>query len=200
MRKTVNTQQLLKKQQEKKIFYIKVEKLIREASDTFIYFKDYASALNLIEEALLIEPLNSKAFILKGHLLLCTDNEERAIKYFKKAISVDLFSAEAHGAMAGTLYMLGRHQEAFEYNEKAFEYLMPKDKNMLPSLYDQKISMLIQMKKYEEAQFMLQKSTKYLSNEDSCNLLSSYQETIKNHCKLRKLKKQKLAQISLKLV
>ncbi|MEI7473222.1 MAG: hypothetical protein WCK67_00450 [bacterium] len=199
-RDILNTQHLLKERKQKKIFNIKVEKLVREASDTFIYFKDYEAALNLIEESLFIEPTHCKALILKGHIMLCNGKEEAAIRYFDQAIESEPFSAEAYGAMAGTLYVLGRQEEAFYYNEKAFEFLTPKDKNMLPSLYEQKISMLIQMKKFEEANYMLQKSGKYLANDDICQLFSSYQETIKNYFKQRKIKKQKLAQMALKIV
>lgn len=200
MRERVNHKLTIDNKQPKKLFNLKIEKLIREANDNFLYFKDYKAALALLDEILKEDDKFTKALILKGHILLCCDNEEQSLKYFKKAIESDIYSAEAYGSMAGTLYILGRIKEAFYYNQKAFENLHKKDKKMIPSLYEQKISMLIQMKKIDEADEMLNKSMKYLTDEDRCYLLSCFKQTIKNKFKERTLKQKKIAEIALKVV
>src|SRR5690554_6861480 len=108
MRNTANVNNLNNKIN-KKIYNLKVEKLVREASDHFVYYKDYETALEQINEALSIEPEHIKALILKGDILFCIDKDKEALEYFDKAINANPYSAEAYGSKAGTLDVLG-HQ------------------------------------------------------------------------------------------
>lgn len=184
----------------KKVFNLKVEKLFREANDNFVYYRDYDTALNQISEALLIDSSHIKALILKGDILFCIDKDKEALEYFDKAININPFSAEAYGLKASTLDVLGRQKEALQYCEKAFEMIMFKDKHLLPSLYDQKIAILIRMKQYEKAKKELKKCIKTLSKQDSHYLLSCYKEPIEFYCKEKKRKKELIAKNAIKLI
>ena len=90
--------------------------------------------------------------------------------------------------------------EALNFCEKAFEHITIKDRHLLPSLYDQKLAILIRMKKYEKAREELKKCTKMLPEEDGCYLASCYQNTIETFCKEKKRKRELAAKISLKVV
>ena len=68
--------------------------------------------------------------------------------------------------------ILGRYEEAYDNCLKAFEYVNSEDNDQLSSLYDQKISLLCSMEKYEEAGKTLTEALHVLS-EDNGNYLKS---------------------------
>ena len=162
----------------KKVFNLKAEKLVREASDTFIYFKDYELALKQVNAVLKIEPNHTKALLLKGDILLCLDKDKKALECYAMAIESDCHCAQAYGSMAGVLDMMDKPEEALEYCNKAFENATAKDKQLLTSLFDQKLSILHSLGRYKEAQEILQLAINSLPEEDSSYLVSCYQDSI----------------------
>ena len=183
----------------KKIFNIEAEKLVREASDNFIYFRDYETTLEQLNRVLEIEPEHVKALILKGNIFFCIDRDDEALECFEKALGIDPFSAEAHGSKANTLDVLGKVKEAFACCEKAFKNLTVKDKDLLPSLYDQKIALLIKLKKYEDAKLTLKQCYRYLKTEDSFKIASCYRDVIDTLLREQKYRK-KMATERFKLI
>ena len=183
----------------KKIFNIEAEKLVREASDNFIYFRDYETTLDQLTRVLEIEPDHVKALILKGNIFFCIDRDNEALECFEKALNLDPFSAEAHGSKANTLDVLGKVKEAFACCEKAFKNLTVKDKDLLPSLYDQKIALLIKLKRYEDAKLTLKQCYKYLKTEDSFKIASCYRDIIDTLLREQKYRK-KMATERFKLI
>ena len=192
----------------KKIFNIEAEKLVREASDNFIYFRDYETTLDQLTRVLEIEPDHVKALILKGNIFFCIDRQDvvmiegkknEALEYFEKALGIDPFSAEAHGSKANTLDVLGKVKEAFACCEKAFKNLTVKDKDLLPSLYDQKIALLIKLKRYEDAKLTLKQCYRYLKTEDSFKIASCYRDIIDTLLREQKYRK-KMATERFKLI
>lgn len=184
----------------KTLYNLRVEKLVREASDNFIYYRDCETALKQVNESLDLEPDHIKALILKGDILFCIDKDKEALEYFDKAINANPYSAEAYGSKAGTLDVLGHQKEALHCCEKAFENITLKERHLLPSLYDQKIAILVRMKKFEEAREALKKCVKSLPEEDGTYLASCYQELIEKSCKEKKRKLEKANMMSLKIV
>ena len=174
----------------KKIFNIEAEKLVREASDNFIYFRDYEKTIEQLTRVLEIEPNHVKALILKGNIFFCIDKDNEALECFEKALSLDPFSAEAHGSKANTLDVLGKVKEAFACCEKAFKNITAKDKDLLPSLYDQKIALLIKLKKYEDAKQTLKQCYRYLKTEDSFKIASCYRDIIDTLLKEQRYRKK----------
>jgi tetratricopeptide (TPR) repeat protein len=183
-----------------KITNLKVEKLIREASDNFSYNRNYELALSQVNEALTIEEDNVKALILKGDILFCMDMDNDALEYFEKAIKADPYSAEAYGSKAGTLDVLGHYEEALRCCDKAFELVTIKDKYILPSLFDQKITLLIRVRRFEEARKALRRAINALPEEDYTYLRTCYQGMIESSCKLRKRKLAQAEKLSLKVI
>ncbi|MFA6989703.1 MAG: hypothetical protein WC197_06505 [Candidatus Gastranaerophilaceae bacterium] len=164
-----------------KIFNLKAEKLVRKASDAFLYLKDYNKALSLVKEVLSIDPAHTKSHLLKGDILLCMDNYKEALIAYENGIYFNPSCAQAYGSKAGVLDMMNRQTEALECCEKAFEYLNYNDKQLLLSLYDQKISLLTALKKYRKAQQVLSEAVINLSDEDSSYLVSCYGSFIENN-------------------
>lgn len=183
-----------------KITNLLVEKLIREASDNFSYNRDYELALEQVDQALSIEKDNLKGLILKGDILFCMDDDQEALKYFDMAINADPHSAEAYGSKAGTLDVLGHYEEALYHCDKAFDFVSPKDKFLLPSLYDQKITLLLRTRRFEEAKRTLNKALQSLPEEDASYLNSCYQSMIDSSCKLRRRKLAQAEKLSLKVI
>lgn len=184
----------------KKVCNLKVEKLVRQASDNFVYMADYETALEQVNEALSIESDHVKALILKGNILYCLDKNSKAIDYLDMALNIDPSCSEAYGAKAGMLDMLGNTQDALFNCEQAFLNMSGKDRHLLPSLYDQKIAILISMKKFEQAKESLQCCMKNLSEEDSNYLLSCYQSQIESYCKEQRRKRDLVTRRHLKVV
>jgi len=199
MKNLLTNDNTIKQRINKKIYYIKAEKLIREAADNFIYFKDYEMALKQADEVLELDPANTKAFVLKGSIFFCIEEMDEAFDCFEKALEIDPHSAETYSLKANVLDIKGYSKEALDSCGKAFRNLRKCDKELLTSLYDQKISILIKLKKYEEAKHTLKESYKHLGEEDSSYIASCYRDVID---KLHKEKKRKktIALKRLKLV
>lgn len=194
MGKLLSNHYNINKKNDKKIFNLEAERLVREASDNFIYFRDYETSVKQLQRVLEIEPDHVKALILQGNILFCTDKDNEALECFEKALSIDPFSAEAHSSKANTLDVTGKVKEAYACCEKAFKNLTAKDKELLPSLYDHKITLLIKLKKYEEAKLTLKKCYKYLKDEDCFKIASSYRDIINSLLKEQKYRKKVAAQ------
>lgn len=183
-----------------KVSNLLVEKLIREASDNFSYNRNYELALEEVDRILSIEKDNIKALILKGDILFCMDLDTEALECFEKAISANPYSAEAYGSKAGVLDVLGRYEEALASCDKAFDLSRLKDRYLLPSLYDQKIMLLIRTRRFEEARRILNRALNVLSDEDSSYLSSCYQGMIESSCKLRRKRLAQAEKLSLKVI
>jgi len=200
MRNTVNNINADKERAVKRVYNLRVEKLIREANDNFVYYRDYEKALEQVNEVLSIEHDHIKALILKGDILFCIDRDKEALEYFDKAINADPGSAEAYGSKAGTLDILGHQKEALTCCQKALDNISLKDRELLPALYDQKIAILVRMKRFEEARESLKDCMKNLKDEDAGYLVSCYQDLIEASYREKKKKLEKVSKMSLRLV
>jgi tetratricopeptide (TPR) repeat protein len=189
MIKLFNNPDIKNKRQIKKIFHIEAERIVREASDNFIYFRDYKTALRQVNKVLKIDSTHVKALILKGNILFCLDREDEALEFFEKALGLDPFSAEAYGSKSNTLDVLGKVKEALACCEKALKNVTAKDYELLPALYDHKIALLIKMKRYEEAGSALKESYRYLKTEDSFKMATCYRDVINPLLKEQKYRK-----------
>ncbi len=182
----------------KRIFNMKAEKLSREASDNFIYFKRYDLALKLANEALELEPYHTKTLMLKGDILLCIDKDIEALDAYSLAVESEPFNAQAYGAKAGVLDMLGRPEEALDYCSKAFEFITEKDSHLLVSLFDQKLSILHTLGKSTEAKEVLDAAQKCLCEDEGAYLTSCYEDQL--HPEIIKINEITNYETKLKLV
>ena len=117
-------------------------------------------------------------------------NETEALDAYEKALMANPYSTQALGSKAYVLDILGRYEEAFENCEKAFTYANKADNDQLSSLYDQKISLLCSLKKYNEADKVLHEAIGTLSEENSNYLKSCYSQQINSKKKKAKTENQ----------
>ncbi|OGI00580.1 MAG: hypothetical protein A2Y25_07485 [Candidatus Melainabacteria bacterium GWF2_37_15] len=183
----------------KKLYNLKAEKLIRAANDNFVYFKDYEMALMQLQEVLTLDPDNAKAYILKGTIFFCLDELQTALDCFEKALLTDPYSVEAYSLKANVLDIKGNLKEALDSCDKAFINVTEKNQELLTSLYDQKLAILIRSKRYREAKETLRQCYTSLKEEDSSYIASCYRDVIDNLHRKREKKKQ-LASERFKLV
>jgi tetratricopeptide (TPR) repeat protein len=189
----------LQHRQDKKVYYIEAERLVKTANDNFVFFRDCESALEQAEAVLKIDPENAGAYVLKGNIFFCANETDTALEYYEKALSVDPYCAEAHSLKANILDNRGILTEALESCNRAFESIKKRDYELLTQLYDQKMAILIKMRKYEEAKKTLRESFENLSEEDGLYLASCYREAIENLGR-EKRRRREIAEKRLRLV
>ncbi len=182
--------------QGKKVFNIRAEKLYREACELF-FLKNYSQSLTLLEEVTAIDKGHTKALLLQGDIKLLNQGEENeALSAYDRAVLSNPCSTQALGSKAYVLDILGRYEEAYENCLLAFEYADRTDFDQLSSLYDQKISLLCSLKKYDEAGKTLDEAILTLSEEHGNYLKSCYAQKIS----IKKKTKKSENQPNLKLV
>lgn len=156
------------------IYDLNVEKLYLEAESVYLNNNDVFGAAKLLEQILTMQPKHDKSLILKGDIHLEYGNKSEAINAYKKALEVNPFSSKANSAIAAVLDMIGNTHEAYSYCLKAFEYIDYDNYEQVISLYDQKISLLIELGNYKEVRKTLKQATTCLEKEDAEYLTSCY--------------------------
>ena len=142
-----------------KVLNFSAEMYLKNAGDLFVYQGDYDAALAMVDKTLELQPDDSRAMVLKGDILYCLNRDLEALQMFNKVLEYYPECIEAHISKAGVLDVLGKTKESLKCCNKAFELFEPKYRFLLPSLYDQKIQLLVRLKQYRQAQKMLETAT-----------------------------------------
>lgn len=169
-----------------KVLNMSAERYLKTAGDLFIYEGDYVSALQMVEKTLEIEPSDVRALVLRGDILYCLNRDNEALETFNKALHINPHSVEALISSAGVLDVLGKYREGLDCCNRAFQQIAPHHGYLLPSLYDQNIMLLLRMKKYRQARFLLRSAEGRLIKEDYQFLLSSYSHILDRFFRNRK--------------
>lgn len=183
----------------KKVLNFSAERYLKTAGDLFIYHSDYTGALELVEKALDVEPLDTRALVLYGDVLFCLNRDIEALQALNKAIQLNPALAEAYISKAGVLEVLGKYREALLCCRQALTRIGPSKHYLLSSLFDQEIILLIRLKRFREAQRVLDKAYFYLDAEDHDFLVSSYKNLLDSFCQKR-VKTQKSPSFSLHVI
>lgn len=170
------------------IIDLRAEKYVRAAYDEFFYLKDNEKALQLVETALSFDERNLKGLLLKGDILFFMDKEEEALKAYETALKYYPESSRAHTQAAIVLEILGKKEQALFHCEFAFANINSDMIEFLPSLYNLKISILTEMKKFKEAKRLLDKAMKSLPEQYSDYLISYYKNIIETNLKKLEIK------------
>lgn len=161
-----------------KVLNFSAERYLKTAGDLFIYEGDYEAALELVEKTLEIEPKDVRALVLQGDILYCLSRDQEALETFQKTLAIDPNCVEALISCAGVLDVLGKYRESLECCVRAFQQIKPYQAYLLPSLYDQNIVLLLRLKKYRQARFLLKTADGKLPKEEYEYLLSSYSHIV----------------------
>lgn len=173
---------------------------LKSAGDLFVYHGDYEAALRMADKTLEIQPDDVRAMVLRGDILYCMNRDIEALQMFNDVLKQYPDSLEAHISKAGVLDVLGEPKEALLFCTRAFDLVLPKHRFLVPSLYDQKIQLLIRLKHYRQAQMMLKQAEEKLTEEESTYLKQCYQSDLKQLCRDRKRIRQKAEDLKLTVI
>lgn len=182
------------------VLNISAERYFRTAGDLFIYEGNYESALEMIEKTLEIDETNVKALVLKGDILFCLNDDLEALKSLNKAIDLDSGCAEAYISKAGVLDVLGKYRRALDNCDLALAKITAHIDYLLPTLCEQKIALLIRLRKYRQAQCFLKQCRTLLSSEDYEELSFGHQQWLDKQCRHRQNNETKTRRSHLKLL
>ncbi len=183
-----------------KVLNFSAERYFKTAGDLFIYEGDYEMALDMINKTLELEPDNTRALVLKGDILFCLNQDLEALTVLNKAIALDEKCAEGYISKAGVLDVLGKPREALQCCNRAMEFITRQNDYLLPTLIDQKLVLLVRLKKYREAQHLLNSATELLNPEDYNFLSSCYRPLLDRGFRHRGNVDDKARKLSLKII
>lgn len=175
----------------KKVLNFSAERYLKTAGDLFIYHSDYFGALGQVEKALESDPNDTRALVLYGDILFCLNRDAEALTALNQALTLNSNLPEAYISKAGVLEVMGKYREALLCCKQAFEYIQLQKEYLLPSLFDQQLTLLIRLKRYREAQRLLEVIDTLLEQEDADYLQASYRGLIDQSCKRRRQKSVK---------
>jgi len=183
-----------------KVLNFSAERYLKTAGDLFIYEGDYEAALELVEKTLEIEPEDVRALVLRGDILYCLSRDQEALDTFRKTLAIDPDCVEALISCAGVLDVLGKYRESLECCVRAFQQIKPYQGYLLPSLYDQNIVLLLRLKKYRQARFLLKTAESRLPKEEYQNLLGSYSHILDRLSRNRHKARAKARQLKIEIL
>lgn len=183
-----------------KVLNFSAERYLKTAGDLFIYQGDYESALRMVEKTLEIQPDDVRALVLRGDILYCLNRDLESLQTLNHVLTLAPECIEAHVSRAGVLDVLGKYKDALVACERAFELMQPRYRYLLPGLYDQKIQLLLRMKRYRQARKLLNESSEALPTDEFEYLQISYRTFIENSCRTRQRRKQEAERLSLKVI
>lgn len=183
-----------------KVLNFSAERYLRTAGDLFIYDGDYESALAMVEKTLELEPSDLRALVLKGDILYCLSRDIEALQTFNQVLKLNPDYVEAHISKAGVLDALGKYREALSCCNKAFALMAKPLHYLLPSLYDQKLLLLLRLKKYREANQCLSQAEQAVNEDEYQYLLSCYREVLERCCQNRRQLRERASALSLKVI
>ncbi len=169
-----------------KVLNFSAERYFRTAGDLFIYEGDYDSALNMVEKTLELDAENVRALVLKGDILFCLNEDLKALQALNKAIEINNTCAEAYISRAGVLDVLGKYRAALDSCDLALAQVDSSIDYLLPTLCDQKLSLLVRLKKYRQAQLFLKQCRRKMTDGDFEGLCYGYQSLLDSQCRTRK--------------
>jgi tetratricopeptide (TPR) repeat protein len=138
-----------------KVVNLSVETALRTAGEVFIYDGDYEMALDLVERTLEVAPQEQRALVLKGDILFCLNRDTEALALFNQALDLTPHCIEALVSKAGVLEVLQRPREAVRCCNEALVLVGDTDHPLLLSIFDQKLQLLVLLKRYREAEKLL---------------------------------------------
>lgn len=174
------------------VINIKSEILFREAEDCFLYFNQIKKAVKKLDEAIELTPNHHKSLALKGDILYVKGKINEALDVYTQANKFSKNDSKILGSMAICLEAKEEYEKAMYYCDKAFFFINENNCQILQSLYELKISILLKLKEYEKAEKMFSEA-KYNLSVDEIVSLKSHKEVINLKLRIReKLKTSNL--------
>ncbi len=174
------------------VINIKSEILFREAEDNFLYFNQLEKSKDKLLESLELTPIHYKSNILLGDIYFIKGNFTEAFECYKKAEITFKNDPKVLASIANCFEVMGDFLSALKYCEKAFLNINDDNVQLLPSLYELKIKILVQLKKYESAKQIIDKAKRFLSIDEIITINSHKNELTKKLSLIKKVESLKL--------
>lgn len=183
-------------QKNSNIINLQSEILFREAEDCFLYFNEIKKAIKKLNEAIKISPFHHKSLTLKGDICFITGKIDEALGLYKRAEFCSKNDSRILACIATCLETKEDYLNALSYCDKAFLFINEYNCQIYLSLYELKTSILLKLKRYEQAKRFINKA-KYDLSFDEITALKSHKEIINLKLKLKnKLKVNNLKVLS----
>jgi len=183
-----------------KVLNISAERYFKTAGDLFVYEGEYEPALAMVEKTLALEPDNVRALVLKGDILFCLNRDLDALRVLNHALAQNAKYAEAYISKAGILDVMGKYRDALHCCNKAMSFIHPGNRHLMTALIDQKLVLLLKLKKCQEAKTVLNDAASQLTPEDFRYIHSSYAPMIQQFCQVREHLRNKANHLSLRVI
>lgn len=184
----------------KKVLNFSAERHLKTAGDLFIYHSDYEGAMELVKKALAHDPEDTRALVLYGDILFCLNRDIDALNILNKALSLNNKLAEAYISKAGVLEVLGKFREALDCCKEALNHIKPDKRYLLSSLFYQQLVLLIRLKRFREAQRLLDRIHQYLDEEDVDYLNACYRGLLDQLCNKRQQIRERAKRLSIQVI
>lgn len=171
---------------------LKSEVLFREAEDDFLYFNKLKKAIKKLEEAIMLTPSHHKSYSLLGDALFIQGKVEKALDNYKEADKY-VNDSKIIASIAMCFESKGEYLEALKHCDKAFLYINEDNCQLYLSLYELKTTILLKLRRYEEAKKFIESAKNNLSIEDLMNF-KNHRELVNSKLRL----KEKMEKISLR--
>ncbi len=148
------------------VINIKSEILFREAEDYFLYFGKTKKAIQKLDEAIILTPYHTKSLVLRGDISFISGKIDEALNLYEKAYTTFSNDSKILGAIATCLESKEDYRKALSYCDKAFLFINENNCQLLQSLYELKISILLRLKEYKKAQKLIADAKYNLSTEE----------------------------------
>lgn len=152
------------------IINLKSEILFREAEDCFLYFNETKKAIKKLDEAINLSPFHHRSLTLKGDICFITGKIDEALELYKKADSSSKNNSRILASIATCLDAKEDYVNALSLCDKAFLFMHEDNCQHYLSLYELKTSILLKLRKYEQARMFITKAKHNLSFEDISSL------------------------------
>lgn len=166
------------------IINLKSEILYREAEDCFLYFNETEEAIAKLDESIELSPFHHKSLTLKGDIYFITGKIDEALNLYRQADMSSKNNSKILASIATCLEAKEDFTNALSYCDKAFVFINEYNCELYLSLYELKASILLKLKKYEQAKKFIAGAKHNLSFEEICTL-KTYNEIINFKLKLK---------------
>ena len=178
------------------VININTEKLYREAEDCFFYFNRYKKAIEKLNEAIELTPAHTKCLKLRGDIHYSLGNTKKALEDYTSAAALKPNDAVLLASISSLYEILGKYELALAFCEDAMSKLNIHNNHIFSQLCELKISILISMQRYAEAESCLDFTKKRFSPEELYGLGTHQYSFLKKKLELI----EKINNLSLKIV
>lgn len=161
-----------------KVSNLSAHRIYKEVETEAMQTYNYGKLLTKVQKVTKADPMFDKAYVLQGEIFLSLNRFNDAIKVFDKALAANPHNARAYAAKALIYDIKNFNDKALEYCNKALECVNPNEADLLPSLFDQKLTILSKLQDEEAINLTLLSAEELLPEEEYGYLSDFYaQET-----------------------